>query len=384
MPTLQKINLGTPPAGKDGDSTRAGFVKMNANIDVINTCVALGYELITDSTTLKPAQVGTRYGINIADQGKSITIPLASSVSVNACLHFFNAGSPVTIAPQGSDGTQIGTLNKGDWATYVSDGAKYWHVAERGKMLWDETVGGNLTVGGRVLVGGAADDGSTALQVKGTASISKFTSRPNFGGNVPWDSGNFKPDQYNGTYKSIGGAVVAQSGSAASFLSSGFVFSSATGGALPTDKYAEVFHDGASAGVAVNYGDGDWQPLIAANVDQKRAGVPVSLGGRNIPVVWAYWSGNTESAGAGTAFNCSATYLGVGRLRIYLAAPFAFATHMIFVNGMPVSNGTNWAFPAMTSNAGDGGYIDVGFVISGGGAGSAVGGMIQVLIVKVR
>lgn len=190
MPTLQKINLGTPPAGKDGESTRAGFVKMNANVDVLSMLVALGYALITDNTTLTPAQVGTRYGINIADPGKSIAIPLASSVSVNACLQFFNVGSAVTISTQGNDGTQIRTLNKGDWATYISDGVKYWHVAERGKMLSDEIVGGNLTVGGRVLVGGAADDGSTALQVKGAASIGKFLSRPTFGDNVPWDSGN--------------------------------------------------------------------------------------------------------------------------------------------------------------------------------------------------
>ncbi|WP_338156744.1 tail fiber domain-containing protein [Burkholderia multivorans] len=194
MPTLQKINLGTPPAGKDGESTRAGFVKMNANVDVLSMLVALGYALITDNTTLTPDQVGTRYGINIADPGKSITIPLASSVPVNACLQFFNVGSAVTVATQGNDGTQIRTLNKGDWATYISDGVKYWHVAERGKMLSDEIVGGNLTVGGRVLLGGASDDGSTALQVKGTASIGKFLSRPTFADNVPWDSGNFDPN----------------------------------------------------------------------------------------------------------------------------------------------------------------------------------------------
>ncbi|ABA60067.1 hypothetical protein UXJ26_06250 [Burkholderia multivorans] len=193
MSTLQKINLGTPPRGDDGDSTRVGFAKMNANVDVLSMLVALGYALITDNTTLTPDQVGTRYGINIADPGKSITIPLASSVPVNACLQFFNVGSAVTVATQGNDGTQIRALNKGDWATYISDGVKYWHVAERGKMLSDEIVGGNLTVGGRVLLGGASDDGSTALQVKGAASIGKFLSRPTFADNVPWDSGNFDP-----------------------------------------------------------------------------------------------------------------------------------------------------------------------------------------------
>ncbi|WP_253195325.1 tail fiber domain-containing protein [Burkholderia cenocepacia] len=173
--------------------------------------------------------------------GKVIKFPLASSVSVNACLHFFNVSEPVTIAMQGNDGTQVTLLNKGDWATYVSDGDRFWHVAARGRMLWnetvggdltvggnltvtrDETVGGNLTVNGRVFVpegtakapglafqnDGAPDTGffhvsdgvfgvtcNTQEVVRYGPGAVSYTVRPTFGGKVPWDAGNFNPADY--------------------------------------------------------------------------------------------------------------------------------------------------------------------------------------------
>ncbi|WP_428845275.1 hypothetical protein [Burkholderia cenocepacia] len=83
--------------------------------------------------------------------GKTVTLPLVSSVPVNACVHFFNVGPQVTIGTQGNDGTQIRTLNTGDWAAYIADGGSFWHVAERGRMFPDEIVGGRLTVGGEVI-----------------------------------------------------------------------------------------------------------------------------------------------------------------------------------------------------------------------------------------
>ncbi|OXI29600.1 tail fiber domain-containing protein [Burkholderia aenigmatica] len=259
MPQLQKINLGTPPAGVDGDTVRSALAKVNANTDVLTACVALGYAILADSTTLEPGQVGAHFGVNCADLGKVIKLPLASSVSINACVHIFNVAQPVTVGMQGNNGTQVTVLNRGDWVKYISDGVTYWHVAARGRMLWDETVGGSLTVGGGVTVNldatvkgnlrvggnaeinndvtvnksltisgrlfvpegtdkapgiaflndGAPDTGffhisdgtfgvtcNTQEIVRYGPGFATYKVRPTFGGRVPWDTGNFDPGKY--------------------------------------------------------------------------------------------------------------------------------------------------------------------------------------------
>ncbi|WP_206731822.1 hypothetical protein [Burkholderia pseudomallei] len=157
MPQLQKIAQGTPPSGVDGDTVRAAFAKVNANSDVLSACVALGYNILSDNWTLAPTNVGTRFGLVMGVGGKVVKLPLASSVSVNACIHFFNLSNPVTIGLQGNDGTQVPVLNRGDWATYASDGGGYWHVVERGKMLPDEVVSGDLAVIGKAVATNASN-----------------------------------------------------------------------------------------------------------------------------------------------------------------------------------------------------------------------------------
>lgn len=108
--------------------------------------------------------------------GKVVILPLASSVPVNGCIHLYNEGPPVRVGLQGSDGTQVTYLNTGDWAKYVGDGGAYWHVAERGRLMWDETVGGHLTVGNGLNVSGdvsATGRVRTAgLTVDGGATVS--------------------------------------------------------------------------------------------------------------------------------------------------------------------------------------------------------------------
>ncbi|KGB99773.1 tail fiber domain-containing protein [Burkholderia cepacia] len=160
MPQLQKANLGSAPNGDGGDDQRTANVRYNANVDVLAACVALGYTILGDNSTIKSDQVGVRFGLNIGVPGKKIVLPLAGSVMVNACVHFFNVGVGVDIGLQGSDGTQTTTLAHGDWITYASDGVAYWHVVARGKMLPDEVVSGflsvsrGLSVGGDVAIGG--------------------------------------------------------------------------------------------------------------------------------------------------------------------------------------------------------------------------------------
>ncbi|WP_143283360.1 tail fiber domain-containing protein, partial [Burkholderia cenocepacia] len=169
MPTLQKANLGVPPSGAGGDDQRTANTRFNANVDVLSACVALGYNILSDNSTLAPSNVGARFGLSMGSGGKVVKLPLASSVSVNACVHFFNVGPSVAIGFQGGDGSQINLLNTGDWATYVSDGGTWWHVAERGRMLPDEIVSGNLSVVGKLtgvnssnlLINGSGELGNT-------------------------------------------------------------------------------------------------------------------------------------------------------------------------------------------------------------------------------
>lgn len=109
---------------------------------------------LNDSADLTPGHVGKRFGLWMADGGKVIGFPLASSVRPNSCIHLFNAQEKVIIKLQAGDLSQLTVLNTGDWATFVSDGVKIWHVAARGRMMWDEVVGGSLTVGQGLTVGG--------------------------------------------------------------------------------------------------------------------------------------------------------------------------------------------------------------------------------------
>ncbi|CAI8959229.1 hypothetical protein [Burkholderia ambifaria] len=242
MPALQKINLGTAPEGKDGDTVRSGNVKVNANVDVLTACVALGYAILGDNTIIAPNQVGTRFGLNIGVAGKKITLPLAGSVSVNAVVHLFNVGDAVDIGLQGNDGTQVTSLSHGDWVEYVSDGSNYWHVAARGKMLPDEVVSGflsvsrGLSVGGDVAIGGRLNSvNSPNLLINSTGELR----------NNCWTGTNF-------------GVVAGTSGEGTIFINSAVINTSgyamdysdniAIGAGMQLTLSAEVATNGLNAG----------------------------------------------------------------------------------------------------------------------------------------
>jgi hypothetical protein len=129
-------------------------MRFNANVDAIAARVPLEYSYLADTATLLPSHAGFRFGLAMPGPGKVVTLPLASSVPVNGCIHLYNVGPPVRVGLQGSDGTQITYLNTGDWAKYVGDGTAWCHVAERGRLMWDETVGGHLTVGNGLNISG--------------------------------------------------------------------------------------------------------------------------------------------------------------------------------------------------------------------------------------
>lgn len=186
MPQLQKANLGVPPSGAGGDDQRTANARFNANFDILNACVALGYSFLVDSTTLTAANAGARFGLNMGGTGKVVKLPLASTVTGGSCVHLFNASGPVNIGLQGNDNTQITLLNKGDWATYSSDGSSYWHVVERGRMLPDEVVAGSLSVTG---------DLSAAGKIGGMAGANLLVNGSGELGAIGWSGTNFTFDR---------------------------------------------------------------------------------------------------------------------------------------------------------------------------------------------
>ncbi|MWA31118.1 tail fiber domain-containing protein [Burkholderia pseudomallei] len=163
MSVLQKIRLGTPPGGRDGDDNRVAHIKTNENFDVVERSAPLDIGYLNDSADLTPDHVGKRFGLWMADDGKVIGMPLAASVRPNSCIHLFNVQQTVSIKFQAGDMSQLVSLNTGDWVTYVSDGVKIWHVAARGKMMPDEVVSGSLTVSGDIRAGQSSDEGHLYL-----------------------------------------------------------------------------------------------------------------------------------------------------------------------------------------------------------------------------
>ncbi|MBZ5793921.1 hypothetical protein K8353_27720 [Burkholderia contaminans] len=235
MPVLQKANLGVAPSGAGGDDQRTANMRFNANVDVLKSHLPLEYTIIDNDAKIDASQVGTRFGVVMNGPGKTVMFPLASSVAQNSILHFFNLGPGFSVGLQPGDGTPVNYLNTGDWGEWVSDGGIYWHIVRRGRLMWDETVGGHLAVGNGLTVGGDASasgdmiagnrvvlrnnlpNGQAALyndpgkyhvvvQVgqrgketwyvfheDGTLEI---PGRPKwFNGLVPWDSGNFDPSR---------------------------------------------------------------------------------------------------------------------------------------------------------------------------------------------
>ncbi|AOJ07585.1 tail fiber domain-containing protein [Burkholderia mayonis] len=163
MSGLQKIKLGTPPGGRDGDDNRVAHLKTNENFDVVGSSTPLGIAILNDSADLTPDDVGKRFGLYMPDESKAIGLPLASSVRAGACIHLFCVQHKVSIKFKAGDLSQLGAMNAGDWVTYVADGAKIWHAAARGRMLWDEVVGGKLTVGGDLSAAIQNDEGHLVL-----------------------------------------------------------------------------------------------------------------------------------------------------------------------------------------------------------------------------
>ncbi|WP_423379552.1 tail fiber domain-containing protein [Burkholderia sp. LMG 32019] len=241
MGKLQKANLGLPPGGSGGDDQRTANMRFNANVDVLQSHLSLDRSYLEDSAILNPSHAGTVFFLVMKAAGKDVKLPQASDAGSGARVHFVNVGPPVSVSCQPGNGTQISLVNTGDWIKYESDGGTYWNVVERGRVLWNETVGGDLTVGGSLTVArdetvngsltingrlfvaegtakapgiaflndGAPDTGffhisdgafgvtcNTQEVVRYGPGAVSYSVRPTFGGKVPWDNGNFNPANY--------------------------------------------------------------------------------------------------------------------------------------------------------------------------------------------
>ncbi|NTY35811.1 hypothetical protein [Burkholderia diffusa] len=203
MSALQKIDLGTAPEGKNGDTVRTGFTKLNANADTLSAQVALtSAPLITVSQTLTADHIGKRVCVSFAAADGIIKMSRAASCAPDSLVWVVNAGAKafqLGVDDNSGDSIALGALNPGEAAVLDTDGVHTWRVLLRGRT-WavDESVSGKLTVASDLNVGGGASvSGKLAvasdLSVGGGAS---FGVRPTFSGKTPWDAGNFNPANY--------------------------------------------------------------------------------------------------------------------------------------------------------------------------------------------
>lgn len=242
MGKLQKVILGTPPKGSDGDPVRVANSKANANVDVLDRQSALvSAPIITASRTLGEEHIGRRVSINIA-AGGTIKLRKASLCEPDSIVWLVNVGTKrVLLAPDDGSGDSVSVsgVGAGEAVALDTDGVNAWRVLVRARAASDdETVIGELSVGGNVSAAGGIksaaanalrsvqgkygvllrNDGATAylLQTKagdpegqwndyrpfswglsdgkvsidGSGAGCAIGSRPTFAGNVAWDSGN--------------------------------------------------------------------------------------------------------------------------------------------------------------------------------------------------
>ncbi|WP_261520019.1 hypothetical protein [Burkholderia multivorans] len=152
MSTLQKINLGTPPRGEDGESTRIGFVKMNANVDVLQAQAAItSAPPIQTTQTLTDAHMGKRVSINLPGGG-TVKMKSASSCSADTVVWLVNVGTkPVNISPSdgSGDSVSLSVIGPGEAAVLDTDGIAAWRTLMRGRSAGtSESVSGDFQVGG--------------------------------------------------------------------------------------------------------------------------------------------------------------------------------------------------------------------------------------------
>lgn len=180
MPVLQKINLGTAPDGKDGDTVRSGNVKVNANVDVLATQAALisSAPVTTNTVVLDNTYLGRRVTLQ-PNAAATLTWPKASTCGADSVILIINASAyTVTHAVQAGD-SFVNAVTFAPWesALVTTDGVSKWSVLIRGRAIAaQEQVSGNLSVSGALTAGGpvfgpTAPGGTNSTQLASTAFV---------------------------------------------------------------------------------------------------------------------------------------------------------------------------------------------------------------------
>jgi len=131
MTALTAINLGTIPAGSDGDTVRSAFVKVNNNVTILNTQATLTSASLATARALTSADMGKRIKINISTAA-TLNWPQASTCAADQVIQLVNAGiGVITLAAATGSGDTVPVvtvLNPGDTATFDTDGVSTWGI----------------------------------------------------------------------------------------------------------------------------------------------------------------------------------------------------------------------------------------------------------------
>lgn len=187
MTALQKVLLGTPPEGRDGDPVRTANTKANSNVDVLNAQAILSSfpPTLTVQQALTAANhLGKRVNISLAAAG-AINLPTCASCGADGVILLRNVGATtITLGVTAGSGDGLNgqaALAPGEATMVDTDGVHTWNVSMRGRSSsGNEAVQGNLSVGGNETVNGT-------LAVGGQAT---FNVRPQFAGFAALDKGN--------------------------------------------------------------------------------------------------------------------------------------------------------------------------------------------------
>ncbi|MFM0479118.1 tail fiber domain-containing protein [Paraburkholderia strydomiana] len=207
MTALQKVLLGTPPKGEDGDSNRTANVKLNANIDVLNTQATLTSSSPAALRDLTAADMGKR--MNFAPTANSTSrFPAAATTGVDQIVSVHNLSTTFDItmdvaAGSGDTAPALVVVKPGELLTWETDGVAVWRTIGRKKSL-NETVQGSLTVAGSELVTGSTTVGgsvSAGGKINGVNSANLLFNGSAEFGSAGWSTSNFAASSdSNGMY----------------------------------------------------------------------------------------------------------------------------------------------------------------------------------------
>ncbi len=271
MAGLQKINLGTPPLGRDGDPNRTAHQKMNDNADVLAAQVALtSAPMITAPQTLTTKHVGKRVNISLAKAG-AVNLPAASECDADSVILLRNVGMTVVAtgpATGSGDTVALSQLNPGESALVDTDGVHAWSPLIRGRTTSDnEGVTGDLSVGGNVSVAKKLDvtgalTTSDGVVLPDKTRLSTFIPEPVAQCYLTTSGSSLVLTRKNGCYLTIQGvarmipaAGVALAGSGAAAQTRYFVYAYMSGNTMTLEASTTGYASDAATGLPVKSGD---------------------------------------------------------------------------------------------------------------------------------